>query len=134
MTKKRLTKTILLYESIGFGIVILFLWADEVFDLPHHILGAPATPINWIESALESTLTLGLGIFTIILTWNLLKRIKYLEGFVPVCLFCKRVRVDDQWIDMETYIIDHSEAEITHSLCPDCAEKYYGEYRSKDAK
>lgn len=134
MTKKSLTKTILLYESIGFGIVILFLWADEVFDLPHHILGAPATPINWLESALESTLTLGLGIFTIILTWNLLKRIKYLEGFVPVCLFCKRVRVNDQWMDMETYIIEHSEAEITHSLCPDCAEKYYGEFRSKDAK
>ena len=40
--KKRLTKTVLLYESIGFGIVILLLWADEVFDLPHHILGAPA--------------------------------------------------------------------------------------------
>ncbi|MCK7503113.1 MAG: hypothetical protein MZV70_02750 [Desulfobacterales bacterium] len=53
MTKKGIAKTIIFYEIIGFGIVILFLFADEVFDLPHHIFGVPATPINWVESFFE---------------------------------------------------------------------------------
>jgi PAS domain-containing protein len=55
-------------------------------------------------------------------------RIKVLRGLLPVCSWCKNIR-DDQgyWTQMEAYIRDHSEAEFTHSFCPDCLKKHYGD-------
>ncbi len=57
-----------------------------------------------------------------------LARIKTLHGLIPICAECKKIR-DDQgyWNQIEGYIKKHSEAEFTHSLCPECAERLYGE-------
>jgi PAS domain S-box-containing protein len=57
-----------------------------------------------------------------------LNNIKTLSGLLPICASCKKVR-DDQgyWTQIEAYVSDHSEAEFSHGLCPDCAKKYYDE-------
>ncbi|MFQ5581994.1 MAG: hypothetical protein ACE5F3_05125 [Mariprofundaceae bacterium] len=50
------------------------------------------------------------------------EEIRTLEGLLPVCAGCKKVRDDDGfWHQVDAYIRQHSHAEITHSLCPDCA-------------
>jgi hypothetical protein len=67
------------------------------------------------------------------LTWQLgrqsrqlRQRVRSLEGMLPICSFCKRIRDDrSNWVQMEQYISSHSEAEFSHGLCPDCAQKYY---------
>jgi hypothetical protein len=53
-------------------------------------------------------------------------KIKVLSGFLPICASCKKIR-DDQgyWNQIEAYIQDHSEAEFTHGLCPDCIRRLY---------
>lgn len=58
-----------------------------------------------------------------------LANVRMLSGMLPICASCKRVR-DDQgyWNQIEAYIRDHSEAEFSHSICPDCARKMYPEY------
>ena len=58
-----------------------------------------------------------------------LSEVKTLRGFLPICSVCKNVR-DDQgyWSQIELYIANHSDAEFSHSLCPDCAKKHYSEY------
>jgi len=132
MSKKSFTRELILYETAGFGIVILFLWADEIFDLPHYLLGAEPTPVNWVESCLESGFTFVLCIFTITFTSKLLKHIKYLEGFLPVCSFCKRIRVNHDWIPIEDYISNRSEAVFSHGLCPRCAKEHYPEIFAED--
>jgi len=44
----------------------------------------------------------------------------------PICSFCKKIRDDKgYWNQIETYISEHSEAEISHSICKECAEKHY---------
>ncbi len=134
MSKKILTKRIILYELTGFGVVILALWLDEVLDLPHYLFGTLATPINWAESIFETVLVLTLGALIILLSWQCLKRIKYLEGFLRVCSFCKRIRVEREWIPIEQYITTHSEAEISHTLCPECTEKHYSQFLRKGKK
>ncbi len=55
-----------------------------------------------------------------------LSEVKTLQGILPVCAWCKRVRDDsDYWHTVEEYISNHSEAEISHSICPTClAERY----------
>jgi PAS domain S-box-containing protein len=53
-------------------------------------------------------------------------KIKKLSGLLPICSSCKKIRNDKgYWNLLETYIQDHSEAEFTHSICPDCAKELY---------
>ena len=57
-----------------------------------------------------------------------LAEVKTLSGMLPICASCKKVR-DDQgyWKQIERYIIEHSEAKLSHSICPECARKLYPE-------
>lgn len=127
MTKKAITRNVMFAELVGFGVLILLLWADEVFDLPHLLFGAAATPINWIESIFETSLALILCICTTFSSWKLLQRIRYLEGFLPVCSICKKIRLNNKWIPIEDYISRRSEAVFSHGLCPECGKKHYPE-------
>jgi K+-sensing histidine kinase KdpD len=55
-----------------------------------------------------------------------LNEIKILRGVLPICSYCKRIRTeDDTWTQMETYIHEHSEADFSHTVCPDCLGKYF---------
>ncbi len=56
------------------------------------------------------------------------KEIKTLRGILPLCCHCKKVRDDKgYWKQVDEYIRDHSEAEISHSICPECMKEYYSE-------
>ncbi len=55
-------------------------------------------------------------------------QIKTLRGIVPICSSCKKIR-DDQgfWQQVETYLLDHSEAQFSHGVCPECMPRLYPE-------
>jgi PAS domain S-box-containing protein len=55
-----------------------------------------------------------------------LEEVNTLRGILPICSFCKKVR-DDQgfWNQVEDYIVKHSEADFSHSVCPSCTREYY---------
>ncbi len=56
-------------------------------------------------------------------------KIKTLRGLIPICASCKKVRDDSgYWNQIEVYIRDRSDAEFSHSICPDCATKLYPEF------
>jgi hypothetical protein len=55
-----------------------------------------------------------------------IEEIKTLRGIIPICSHCKNIRNDaGQWDQLEEYIRDHSDAEFTHGICPDCKKKHY---------
>jgi ligand-binding sensor domain-containing protein len=59
-------------------------------------------------------------------------RIKVLDGLIPICAHCKKIRDDKgYWDQLEGYIQSHSEATFTHGICPECAEKLYPQYFKK---
>jgi PAS domain S-box-containing protein len=59
-----------------------------------------------------------------------LKNVKTLSGLLPICSYCKKIRDDSGfWQKVETYVQEHTEAEFTHGICEQCAEKVI-----KDAK
>ncbi len=61
-----------------------------------------------------------------------LDEIKTLSGFLPICASCKKIRDDKgYWNEVEKYVTDHSDAQFSHGLCPECAEKLYPEYFKK---
>jgi integral membrane sensor domain MASE1 len=58
-----------------------------------------------------------------------LEQVKKLSGLIPICAECKKIRDDKGfWNDVAEYITDHSEALVTHGLCPDCMKKLYPDY------
>ena len=125
MKKEQFIKKIILIEIIGFIGILLIVWLDEIIDIPHLIFRTSATPPNYPESFFESFLIILLAITIIILTQTILKRLKYLEGLLPICSFCKKIRSKDSWIPVEEYIRSRSEADFSHSICPKCMEEQY---------
>jgi PAS domain S-box-containing protein len=58
-----------------------------------------------------------------------LAKIKALRGLLPICASCKNIRDDSgYWHQVETYIKEHSEANFTHSICPECTKRLYPNY------
>lgn len=61
-----------------------------------------------------------------------LREIKTLQGILPICSHCKKIRKDgaepermDSWVSLELYIYQNTEAALSHSICPECSAKYY---------
>ena len=51
--------------------------------------------------------------------------VKQLEGLLPICSYCKKIKDDDNhWQNMESYISRRTEANFSHGICPDCYQKY----------
>lgn len=56
-----------------------------------------------------------------------LRRVATLEGILPICSVCKRIRGEDlRWEQLESYVSRHSGASFSHSLCPECLRRVYG--------
>ena len=67
-----------------------------------------------------------------------MSHIKRLEGLVPICVNCKRMRISEAdpkdpaaWVPLERYISERTDASFTHGLCPDCIKKMYGDIGKK---
>lgn len=120
-------KTVIFYETAGFGVIFLFLWLDEIYDLPHYLFKSMATPVNMVESIFESIMILMVGFICIRRTLGLLSKIQILEGLLPICSSCKKIRDGEKgWQNIETYIERRSNASFTHGLCHECMNKLYG--------
>lgn len=130
MTGKHfVAKQVIMYEVFSFLFIILVIWLDEILDIPSLVFGAVPTPINWSEALFESIMITIFGMVIIYMTAKLFQKMKYLEGILPVCAACKKIR-DDQgnWNQIEAYVRDRSEAKFSHGICPECAEKLYPEF------
>ncbi len=62
-------------------------------------------------------------------------RIKRLEGIIPICMHCKRIRTDDAiWHNIVHYITEHTDAHFSHGLCPECAAQFYPEFAKRNCR
>ena len=85
------------------------------------------------EAARTAEVLLGTGVADAVRLLNkaamtaelLIARVKRLEGIIPICSYCKRIR-DDQncWNQLEQYLSDHSDALFSHGICPHCMKEH----------
>jgi transcriptional regulator with PAS, ATPase and Fis domain len=60
-------------------------------------------------------------------------QVKILQGLIPICAHCKKIRNDQGfWTQLEAYLVEHSEADFTHGICPECMAQYFEEFDIKD--
>jgi len=64
-----------------------------------------------------------------------LSQVRKLSGLLPICSACRKIR-DDQgnWKDIEAYIQDNSEAEVSHGICPECTKTLYPDFYERSLK
>jgi hypothetical protein len=112
-------------------VILLFLCltlGNEIIDVPHYIFNDAPTSYSQRsgEITIELSIFFTIMVMQIALFNKLYKRIRVLEGFIPICASCKKIRnAEDQWEQMEKYITQHSLAQFSHSICPDCARQLY---------
>ena len=62
------------------------------------------------------------------------RRVKTLEGILPICGFCRRIRDEHEaWLPMEAYLSARSEARFSHTFCPECAERHFSDIEEDES-
>jgi hypothetical protein len=118
--RSRAVNEALLLEALGFVFVALLIWVNEYLDLPHMLLGAPATPWRPVEVAIESGFVLLLGAAVTGVSWLTFRRLAYLESLLILCASCQRVGDEGRWMNFEDFVESRDFTATTHGMCPDC--------------
>jgi hypothetical protein len=133
----RAHKRIWIVFAVMLTILVFLTIANEVFDLPHYVLGDE--PTTYSQRKGEVIFELFIYFVVIFSSFyyfrtKIEKEIKILEGFIPICAHCKKVRQDIDWQTLEEYISANSLAKFSHSICPDCVRLLYPDYADKVLK
>ena len=125
-------RQILFTQLLILLIFFFFSLCNEVWDIPHLLMGDEPTSINQRsgEVFVEICIFAIVVLIEILVMKKLLRRIKILEGFLPVCANCKKIREENNWKQIEAYITEHSLAKFSHSICPDCSKELYSDIDS----
>jgi hypothetical protein len=122
MINRNKPQRILWYEASGFLFIIVLSWVDELFNLPSLLFGGTEHS-NWREAAMETIIVLTVWLIVFLLTRRLLARLYYLEKFLRVCAWCRKIGRGDEWLSMEQYFDKDFDVKTSHGLCPACAKK-----------
>ena len=94
------------------------------YEKPYTVEEVTAALVRFFVLLLLAALTNQLGKQT----RRLRQRVRLLEGILPICAQCKSIRDEhNAWVQLEGYITAHSEAQFSHSLCPQCFKDFYGQ-------
>jgi hypothetical protein len=113
---------ILWVEATAFSLIIALSWLTEAIRIPHLLYGESFTP-NWNRAILRTVVIVLIWIWVHLATRQLLKRLHYLEEFLRVCSWCRKVSYGNEWIEMETYLKSKFATKTSHGMCPDCLQR-----------
>lgn len=124
--KKRKENFILWIEAFGFSTLIMLTVVCELVRIPQLVFGETFSP-NWHRAALRSLVILLVWATVHRATKRLLRRLHYLEEFLRICGWCRRVCHDGEWLELEKYFSSKFATPTTHGMCPDCLKKSIAE-------
>lgn len=110
-----------------FALFVGLTLANEVVDVPFLVFGDPQTPFRRSEVTIEIVIAACVVTLELAFIARLRRRLRILEGLLPICAACKKIRLVDQWEPLERYLVRHSMVELTHSICEDCERRLYPE-------
>jgi len=126
--KNKTARMLAIAQLVVVALFLLLTLGNEIIDVPHYLFNdAPTSYSQRVgEIIIELSIFFVVMAIQIRLFMKLYNRIRILEGFLPICANCKKIRnAEDQWEEMEKYITKHSLAQFSHSICPSCARQLY---------
>lgn len=128
---QRRIQSVFLWQAAVLLVFLGLTITNEFLDLPHFLLGDTATTWNQRsgEICIEIIIFIAVVSLEVFLFMKLNRRIKLLEGLLPICAGCKKIRSqENHWEHIESYISKRSPVQFSHGLCPDCLEKLYPDF------
>ena len=112
--------------SFAFGMAVIRLSFDFLWDTPDMLR----------SEIINASINVMVLLFISYITGKavrMTREVKLLQGILPTCCFCKKIRdQDDHWQAIEAYIEKRTDAQFSHGICPECAQLHYGEVLNKD--
>jgi hypothetical protein len=114
----------LLWHGLGFTVLVVLTWFDALFDLTHYLLGEEPRTRNIGEVAIKTAVIVVLWIGSGYKLYRIVSRLSYLENFLHVCSWCRKIQHQDMWLSLEEHFQRRTGGEVSHGICPDCAERF----------
>lgn len=120
MESKLRLKKVLLYQNIGFLVVIMLGFVDELTRFSSLLF--QDQPFNWEfrRSTLGMLLVLAVWFLVSASTRRILERLRYLEKFMRVCAWCHDIDHKGKWMPLEEFLQQGFDTPTTHGICPKC--------------
>jgi hypothetical protein len=118
--EKSVLPKVFVYQSVGFLAIIALSWLDEELDLTRFVFGDLSTFPKFQASILEMLFALMVWLLVAGATRRLLERVRYLEGFMRVCAWCRRIDYGGQWVPLEEFLKRGFDTPTTHGICEEC--------------
>jgi hypothetical protein len=115
----RLTR-ILVYQHLGFLTIITICWLNELLKLPSLIFSNHPFAFVYRKSTLDMLLVLAVWLLVSGVTRRLLERVRYLERFLRMCSWCRRIDYSGDWMPLEEFMQRGFDTPTTHGICPEC--------------
>ena len=116
-TNSKLTK-IVLYQNLGFLGIMVIGYLDELIKLPSLIFSGE--PFVFNRATLDMLIVLAIWLLVSASTRRILERVRYLEKFMRVCAWCRRIDYKGQWMRLEDFMQEGFDTPTTHGICPEC--------------
>lgn len=135
MEKGEKISKVILYQNIGFLVVIALGFLDEMTRLSSLVFGDLVQNWEFRRSTLGMLLVLAVWFLVSMSTRRILDRLQYLEKFIRVCAWCHHINFKSQWITMEEFLRQGFDTPTTHGICPTClAEQKAAIARAKEKR
>jgi hypothetical protein len=118
--EKEARPKILLHQSLGFLSIIGLSYLDEWLGLSRLVFGNHSFLPEFRASALAMLFILAVWFLVMGSTRRILDRIKYLEGFLKVCAWCRRIDHKGRWMPLETFMQEGFDTPTSHGICEEC--------------
>lgn len=116
-SKSKLGK-VLLYQNVGFLVIISLGFLDELTRLSSLVFGEAGWEFR--KSTLGMLMVLAVWFLVSMSTRRILDRLRYLEKFMRVCAWCHQIDYKSQWMPLERFLQQGFDTPTTHGICPKC--------------
>ncbi len=118
----QLTK-IVLYQNLGFLGIMVLGFLDDLIKLPSLIFSGHSFDFLYQRTTLEMLLIFAVWFLVSNSTRRIMERVQYLEKFMRVCSWCRRINYQDRWMPLEEFMRQSFDTPTTHGICKDCLER-----------
>lgn len=121
--RRQRPEIILRIEAIGFSTLIVASWVAELVGVPH-LFFSEMNAINWLRPVAKTLTIVGVWVPVHLATRALLARLRYLEDFMLVCGWCRKVGHDGEWMSLDQYFQSAHADHTSHGICPECSAAF----------
>ena len=126
MKKNSQLTRIVLYQNLGFLGILAICFLGDLSKLAGLIVSEHPLASVYDRSTLDILLVLAVWFLVNSSTRRILDRVRYLEKFMRVCAWCRRINFKGEWMPLEEFMRQGFDTPTTHGICKDCLEQQQG--------